>query len=206
MLELAGGRDDGVGITVISGLVEGSVAEGSGLLPGDSITGMEVVKGKFEFEEASIATECCNWDKTVELIGSLPPCQGDDEAILVTVKRLRRKPRVEVTVQQQEGDKQNKLEVFAGENLRRAMLTQGIKLDDKYAQAFLSGNKDAFGDCGSDGGCGLCRCEVVEGAELLNEMAEDEKEALGEAGNQRWSCRAIVGHGMKEGKMTVKLL
>lgn len=207
LLELAGGRDDGVGITVVSGLVEGSVSENSGLKPGDSITQMAVVTGKMEMEQAVIDTECCNWDKTVELIGSLPPATEEgssDEALLVTVKRLRRKPIVEVKVQQPESDSSQTLELFAGENLRRAMLNQGVKLNDKYAKAFNSGDRDAMGDCGSEGGCGMCTVAITEGAELLNNITDDEKNALD--GSKRWSCRSIVGHGMKEGKITVRLV
>lgn len=205
LLELAGGRDDGVGITVVSGLVEGSVSEGSGLQPGDSIIQMAVVKGAMEVEKAAIDTQCCNWDKTVKKIGSLPATDGsDDEALLVKVKRLRRKPMVEVTVQQPDDSSSQKLELFAGENLRRAMLNQGVKLSDKYAKEFNSGDKDAFGDCGSEGSCGLCTIAVKEGAELLNDITDDEKRVL--SGNQRFSCRSIVGHGMKEGKMIVQLV
>ena len=60
LLELAGGRDDGVGITVVSGLVEGSVSEGCGLVPGDSIVKMTVVTGAMELESASVGLECCS--------------------------------------------------------------------------------------------------------------------------------------------------
>ena len=43
--EIAGGRDDGLGITVISGLVEGGSAEGSGVQIGDSIVKIAVDRG-----------------------------------------------------------------------------------------------------------------------------------------------------------------
>jgi len=205
LLELAGGRNDGVGITVVSGFVEGSVSEGSGLVPGDSITKMSVVTGALERDVATIATECCDWDKTVEKIGSLPPPSADDatEQLQVTVKRLRRKPTVSVTVKQ-EDDSTTTLKLFAGENLRRAMLTRGVKLNDKLAKSFLAGD-GGMGDCGSDGSCGLCTVAVTEGAELLNEPNDEELTLL--KGNDKWrlSCRAIVGYGMKEGTMKVTI-
>eukprot|EP00567_Pseudictyota_dubia_P017086 CAMPEP_0197436006 /NCGR_PEP_ID=MMETSP1175-20131217/3485_1 /TAXON_ID=1003142 /ORGANISM="Triceratium dubium, Strain CCMP147" /LENGTH=326 /DNA_ID=CAMNT_0042965175 /DNA_START=96 /DNA_END=1076 /DNA_ORIENTATION=- len=202
LLELAGGRDDGVGITIVSGLVEGSVSENSGLVPGDSIIKMAVVTGELEDELAEINTECCNWDKTVELIGSLPPASSadDTERLLVTVKRLRRKPIVSVTVEQ-EDDTTKKLQLFAGTNLRQGMLFGGVKLDDKFAKSFADGGT---GDCGSDGGCGLCTVAVMEGADLLNEPDDSERDVV-KGDNRRLSCRTIVGYGMKEGTLKVKL-
>lgn len=204
LLELAGGRDDGVGITVVSGLVEGSVSENSGLVPGDSIIQVTVVKGALEDEIATIKTECSDWETTVEKIGSLPTPSGGEEKLMVTVKRLRRKPTVGVNVQQADGGSGKKLQILAGQNLRRAMLNQGVKLNDKYAKAFLNG-EDKFGDCGSTGGCGLCKVAVTEGAELLNEPDDDEK-SLVNGDNQRLSCRTIVGYGMKEGSISVQLV
>ena len=98
----------------------------------------------------------------------------------------------------QEDDKTNTLQLFAGENLRRGMLTRGIKFNDKLAKSFLAG--EGMGDCGSDGSCGLCTVTVTEGAELLSEAEDSEKEILQESSpEKRLSCRAIVGYGMREG-------
>ena len=166
---------------------------------------MTVVTGAVETETASIGLECCNWDKTVELIGSLPaPTVGDDtERLQVTVKRLRKKPTVTVSVTQ-EDDKTNTLQLFAGENLRRGMLTRGIKFNDKLAKSFLAG--EGMGDCGSDGSCGLCTVTVMEGAELLSEAEDNEKDILqGSSPDKRLSCRAIVGYGMREGVIKLQL-
>eukprot|EP00586_Coscinodiscus_wailesii_P008637 CAMPEP_0172522020 /NCGR_PEP_ID=MMETSP1066-20121228/292899_1 /TAXON_ID=671091 /ORGANISM="Coscinodiscus wailesii, Strain CCMP2513" /LENGTH=315 /DNA_ID=CAMNT_0013304987 /DNA_START=95 /DNA_END=1042 /DNA_ORIENTATION=- len=204
LLELAGGRDDGVGITVVSGLVEGSVSENSGLVPGDSIIQMAVVKGTFETEIAKIKTECSDWETMVGKIGSLPPPSAEDEKLMVTVKRLRRKPTVTVNVQTADGQSTKKLQVLAGQNLRRAMLNQGMQLSDKYAKSYLSG-EDKLGDCGATGGCGLCKVAVAEGGELLNEPDDDEK-SLVDGDNQRLSCRTIVGYGLKEGSISVQLV
>uniref|UniRef100_A0A7S4K1E5 2Fe-2S ferredoxin-type domain-containing protein n=1 Tax=Odontella aurita TaxID=265563 RepID=A0A7S4K1E5_9STRA len=204
LLELAGGRADGVGITIVSGLVEGSVSENSGLVPGDSIIQMSVVKGSLEDEIATIKTECTDWETIVGKIGSLPPPSGDDEKLLVTVRRLRRKPTVTVNVQQGDGGSTKKLQVLAGQNLRRAMLNEGVQLNDKYAKSFISG-KDKFGDCGSTGGCGLCKIAVTEGVEFLNEPDDNEKSFV-KGDKQRLSCRTIVGYGMKEGSVSVQLV
>jgi len=189
----------------VSGFVEGGVSESVGLIPGDSIIKMAVVAGQFlEKDIAEINLECCNWDKTVELIGSLPAVNTNDETerLQVTVKRLRKKPRVRVTVQQ-EDDTTKTLQLFAGENLRRAMLVQGVKLDDKLAKAYKDG--DGMGDCGSDGSCGLCTVAVTEGIELLNEPESDERKLLKGKDKYRLSCRSIVGYGMKEGSIKVTL-
>ena len=139
------------------------------------------------------------------MIGSLPAPSTDDdtEKLQVTIKRLRRKPTVTVTVTQ-EDEKTNTLKLFAGENLRRGMLTRGVKFNDKLAKSFLAG--EGMGDCGSDGSCGLCTVAVTEGAELLSNPEDSEKEVLkGSNSNKRLSCRAIVGYGMKEGAIKVQL-
>jgi C-terminal processing protease CtpA/Prc len=102
--EVAGGRDDGSGITLVSSILEDGPAANSGILTGDSIIKVTVVKrqkvegtGMTDVEtQVSVATECLGYDGTVEAIRSLPPAQTDDETLVITVKRLRRKPKVRV--------------------------------------------------------------------------------------------------------------
>ena len=82
LLEIAGGREDGLGIVVVSGIVEGGNAVGSGVLEGDSIAQVAVqtvTKSNTENgvmeevqEEASVETECLGYDATVDAISSLP--------------------------------------------------------------------------------------------------------------------------------------
>ena len=204
LLEIAGGRPDGLGITIVSGLVPGGASEGKGLLPGDSIVKIALHRTGQSDEIASIATECLSWDATVEAIGSLPAMETSNEYFIITVKRLRRKPKVTVNFlyPPQQGEENISLELFSGENLRRAMLVRGIKLNDPLARRFDSGGS---GDCGAEGTCATCSVSVVEGMDLLNEPGLTEQQMLQRNPRWRMSCRAIVGAGMKEGTMTVRI-
>lgn len=204
LLEIAGGREDGLGITVVNGLVDGGVSEKKGILPGDSIVKISIFDDNTKNELASISTECLGYDATVEAIGNLPSPQSDNEYMIITVKRLRRKPKVTLNLQYppEQGEENTTIELFSGENLRRAMLVRGVKLNDPLSKRFDSGGS---GDCGAEGTCATCAVSILEGQELLN------KPGLTEAGmlkkNPRWrmACRAIVGYGMQEGTMTVRV-
>lgn len=205
LLEIAGGREDGLGITIASGLVKGGLSEGKGILPGDSIAKISVLKEGSDEPIASVDTEALGWDATVEQIGSLPsPSENDDEYLIITVKRLRRKPKVTVNFQYPPdmGEEDMRIELFSGENLRRAMLVRGVKLNDPLSRRFDSGGT---GDCGAEGTCATCVVAVTEGDDLLNDQKIQEAQML--AKNPRWrlACKAIVGYGMKEGQMTVKV-
>jgi ferredoxin len=94
------------------------------------------------------------------------------------------------------------IELFAGENLRRAMLTRGIKLNDPLAMRFDSGGS---GDCGSDGTCATCVVGISKGMELLSPMKETEGQILKKKPRWRMACKAVVGHGMQEGDMTIQV-
>lgn len=214
LLEIAGGRDDGLGITVVDGIVEGGIADGSDVMVGDSIAAITVVKttasssggsslSQSEVRE-SVETECSGYDKTVEAIMSLPPIDGDDEKVVLSLKRLRRKPKVILTLQYPPAEEEEDitLELFAGENLRRAMLTRGVKLNDPLSRRFDSGGT---GDCGGEATCSTCVVSVTQGAELFNPQKTQEKQML--VKNPRWrlACKAIVGYGDREGIMTVRV-
>ena len=203
LLELAGGRSDGLGITIISGLVESGCADGTGLVPGDSLSKL-AVRDADGNEIAAESVECFGYDKTVEAIGSLPPPEQGPSLVL-TVKRLRRKPKVQMTFKypahQQEDD--ITLELFAGENLRRAMLTRGIKLNDPLARRFDSGGS---GDCGADGTCATCTVDVEQGLNLLSPPTMTESQIFKRKPESwRMACRAIVGYGMQEGEMVLRV-
>lgn len=207
LLELAGGRQDGLGITIVSGLVEGGVAQGSGILPGDSIVkiALRLADGT---EAAAVNLECLGYDSTVEAIGSLPPAADDDTAadarLVVTVKRLRRQPVVQLTLAFPPSQEQEDvtLELFAGENLRRAMLTRGIPLNDKLARRFDSGG---MGDCGAEGSCATCTIQVQEGLHLLNPAGVQEAQIFTDKPQWRMACKAVVGHGMQEGSLKLRV-
>lgn len=213
LLEIAGGREDGLGIVVVSGIVKGGSADGSGVQQGDSIAQVAVRKvksgvsdgGLSELEEtAAVNTECLGYDAMVEAIGSLPPVESDDEVIVLTLKRLRRKPKVTLKLQYppSQGEPDLTIELFSGENLRRAMLTRGVKLNDALSRRFDSGGT---GDCGGEATCATCVVNVVRGGELLNPQAIQEEQILKKNPKWRLACKAVVGHGMQEGEMTIKV-
>ena len=214
LLEIAGGREDGLGITVVNGIVEGGAADGKDVMVGDSIVALSVLQTEKSSEtggsmsemqtSTSIDTECFGYDKLVEAIGSLPPIETENEFIVLTLKRLRRKPKVSIKLQyppaQEEPD--TTIELFAGENLRRAMLTRGIKLNDKLSLRFDSGGT---GDCGADGTCATCVVGIVKGDELVSPQGTQEQQILKKNPRWRLACKAIVGYGFQEGEMTIRV-
>ncbi|GKY97303.1 hypothetical protein MPSEU_000688700 [Mayamaea pseudoterrestris] len=212
LLELAGGREDGKGITIVSGIVEGGCADGSNVLPGDSIIEVAVVKqsqtfdnGMTETEETTaVVTECLDWDGTIDAIKSLPPPENDNETLQLTVKRLRRKPKVKLQLQYppEMNEPDIKLELFAGENLRRAMLVRGVKLNDPLSKRFDSGGS---GDCGAEGTCATCAVSIVRGDELLSPQGVQESQIFVKHPRWRMACKAIVGQGMREGDLVVRI-
>ncbi|CAJ1945107.1 unnamed protein product [Cylindrotheca closterium] len=211
LLEIAGGREDGLGITVVDGIVEGSCADGTEVLAGDSIAAVTLRKSKkgsdglSDFEQVdSIATECFGYDKTVEALMSLPPPEGEGEVIVLTLKRLRRKPKVTVKLQYppQQNEPDATIELFAGENLRRAMLVRGVKLNDPLSLRFDSGGT---GNCGADGTCATCVVGVLQGDDLLSPKGQQEEQILKKNPRWRMACKTVVGYGQQEGDMTIRV-
>lgn len=208
LLELAGGRADGLGIVVVDGLVEGGCADWSGLEPGDSLSKIVVrdANGQ-ENEREAVAVECLGYDRTVQAIGSLPPADEPGTSLVLTVKRLRRKPTVMCTLKfpPYENKPNVTLELFSGENLRRAMLTRGVKLNDPLARRFDSGGS---GDCGADGTCATCTVgiEGADGMSLLNPPSSIESQIFSKR-HPRWrmACKTIVGYGLQQGELTLRV-
>ncbi len=202
--EIAGGRDDGLGITVVSELVEGGPSFGSGIQAGDCISAIAIQRGPSKETIAAVATECLGYDATVDAILSLPAARSNDEIFILSMKRLRRKPRVNLTIQYPPhlNAPDTTLELFSGENLRRAMLSRGVRLNDALSRRFDSGGT---GDCGAEGTCATCVVNVVTGGELLNPQSIQEQQML--RSNPRWrlGCRATVGYGFQEGDITLRL-
>jgi len=216
LTELAGGRDDGIGITIVEEVLDGGNAENCGIVPGDSIIALTLNsnanddntgnsnKMVVQEETTRISTECLAYDPTITALTSLPPPSSPTEEIIITVKRIRRQPTIQVKLQyppaMEEPDAT--IELFAGENLRRALLTRGIKLNDPLAQRFDNGG---VGDCGADGTCATCVIGVTKGMDLLSPMAQQEGQILKAKPKWRMACKAVVGHGMTEGEMTVQV-
>jgi len=211
--EIAGGRADGLGITIVTGLVEGGPAEGCGILKGDCISSIAVKKrtqdedGRAAWDTVeSVSTECLGYDATVDAILGLPDMEAreGDEVFMLTMKRLRRKPKVQLKIlyppSQNEPDFD--LELFSGENLRRAMLARGVKLNDPLAKRFDNGGD---GNCGAEGTCTTCVVSVSRGQDLLNQPGLQEKQMLQDTPRWRLGCRAIVGYGGREGKIVLRV-
>ena len=155
-------------------------------------------------EEIVVQTECLSYDATVAAIQSLPsPNPQYDEYYSLALKRLRRKPKVTVKLQFPDQDEPDQtLELFAGENLRYGMLVRGVKLNDPLALRFDTKNG---GNCGAGGLCRTCAVAVQQGNDLLNPQRPAEQQML--ADNPRWrlACKAIVGYGMREGDITIRV-
>lgn len=214
LAELAGGRDDGLGITVVTGLVKGGSADGADIIPGDSITEVSVVRRRSQSKESGleeqqefwrVKTECFSYDATVDAIRSLPAVvDGYEDFFSVKLKRLRRKPKVTVKLQYppEQNEPDETIEMFAGENLRQGMLVRGVKLNDPLAQRF---DTKSEGNCGAGGLCRTCSVSILNGGELLNQQRVAEKQMLQDNPRWRLACKAIVGFGMQEGEMTVRV-
>jgi hypothetical protein len=212
--EIAGGRSDGLGITIVSGLIEGGIVEQAGvdILPGDSITSISVIRrsqssqGTLSDNEETITakSECLGYDATVDAILSLPPAQSDNEAYVIKLKRLRRKPILNINLKyppSQEKEDET-IQLFAGENLRLGMLVRGVELNDPLAKRF---DTKSGGNCGAGGLCRTCAVSILRGKELLNPQKVSEKQMLQDNPQWRLGCKAFVGYGMKEGDISIQV-
>mmetsp|Transcript_42880 Transcript_42880/g.103707 ORF Transcript_42880/g.103707 Transcript_42880/m.103707 type:complete len:329 (+) Transcript_42880:2-988(+) len=215
LLELAGGRDDDLGITLVTGLVPGGSAEGSEIMAGDSIAEVSLIRTKTQIgdnrpiseknQEWTVKTECFSYDATVMAIQSLPSkIDGYDDYFSVKVRRLRRRPKVRVKLHYppEQNEPDAIIEMNAGENLRQGMLVRGVKLNDPLAKRF---DTKSGGNCGAGGLCRTCSVCVMNGGEFLNDQRVAEKQMLADSPRWRLACKAIVGYGMQEGEMTVRV-
>ena len=222
--EIASRPEDGLGITLVTSLVEGGLAQGTDILPGDSITKVSLLRRtrRNDYTSSSLdvqeelfeapSTECLNFESTMAAIASLPPPPAPsskatritEDLYIVTLKRLRRKPKVTIQLQYppEQGEDDVTLELFAGEILRQAMLTRGVKLNDPYAQRFDTKND---GNCGANGLCRTCAVSIMKGEELLNPKKLSEAQMLADTPRWRLACKAVVGWGMKEGEITLRV-
>lgn len=201
LLELAGGRDDDYGLTIVSG-VSGN-AQKAGIIAGDSIAGVEVTRvsskdgtrTKVEESREMFDCECKNFDTTIGLLGSFPP---DIESLTLNIKRIRRWPKVKITVQYPPiqcangADNEETVELFAGENLKRALQTRGIIFEDRDAA------KCDF--CG-----GKCTVSIDTGMQLMNPMGLTEQKLMKQNPKCRLSCKTVVGYNMQEGAVRLRI-
>jgi len=208
LLELAGGRDDGIGITMVQDVYEGGNAEKAGIIPGDSISSVSVYEtttsssssgGGLEEETKRRVTvcECRDFDGTIDALVNFP--SDEDEKLYLDIKRVRRWPKIQVKVeyppsQCAEGvDNVKMIELFAGENLKRALQNRGIILDDP-------GNVKCD-YCGSNG----CYVSISKGKILLNPTGPTEDKLFINNPTCRISCRTTVGYNMQEGDLSLRV-
>jgi hypothetical protein len=141
LTEIAGGRTDGIGITIIEEILDDGNSANVGLIPGDSIVSLFVSSSSRNGDvvRTGVLTECLGYDATIDAITSLPPPTSEDDVVNLTVKRVRRQPKISVRLQYPPDTDEDDvtIELFAGENLRRAMLTRGIKLNDRLVRHFF---------------------------------------------------------------------
>ena len=207
LLELAGGRDDGVGLTIIQG-VSGN-AEAAGVLPGDSISSVEFQQVKTSSSTSSglsveetiqgevLECDCKDFDSTFEVLTSIPPVD-EIESITLNLKRVRRWPRITTVVEYPPSqvapgaDNTETFELFAGENLKRALLNRGIVMEDP------TGRKCDF--CG-----GKCSVKVEQGLQLLSPMSTTEEKLMAKNPKCRVSCKTVIGYNTQEGNLRVKV-
>jgi ferredoxin len=151
----------------------------------------------------SVPTEALGYDATVEALQTLPPLQ-DGQQIQLKLRRLRKRPIVTVNLQfpPSQNEPDTTIQLFAGENLRQGMLVRGVKLNDPLAKRFDTKNG---GNCGAGGLCRTCAVSISIGQELLNEQRIAEKQMLQDVPRWRLACKAIVGYGMAEGEMTIRV-
>mmetsp|Transcript_19888 Transcript_19888/g.24550 ORF Transcript_19888/g.24550 Transcript_19888/m.24550 type:complete len:330 (-) Transcript_19888:219-1208(-) len=202
LLELAGGREDGFGITIVTVVGEGSNAEKAGILPGDSIASVSVISsttdsaGNVEQVERTAACECMDFDNTIAALTQFP---GDkNPELILGIKRMRRWPKVMVEVayppaQCAEGaDNKEMVELFAGENLQRALLNRRIIMEDPNApKCDFCGNK--------------CTVSVEKGMNLLNPAGLTEQKIMANNPKCRLSCKTTVGYNMQEGDLKLRI-
>lgn len=198
LLELAGGRDDDYGLTIVSG-VSGN-AEKAGIIAGDSIAAVEVTlkdgsDTRVQESREMFDCECKNFDTTIGLLGSFPP---EIESLTLNIKRIRRWPKIKVVVEYPPSqcadgvDNKETLELFAGENLKRALQTRGIIFEDRDAP------KCDF--CG-----GKCTVSIDQGMQLMNPKGLTEEKLMSKNPKCRLSCKTIVGYNMQEGNVRLRI-
>mmetsp|Transcript_9035 Transcript_9035/g.22052 ORF Transcript_9035/g.22052 Transcript_9035/m.22052 type:complete len:413 (+) Transcript_9035:251-1489(+) len=227
LLELEGGRDDGLGITIVTGLVpDGNSAkavassrelgedDGETIMYGDTIVSAELVmqlRGTSATTDIrSIKTECLGYDATVDaLVGMMSFLDNDniqDASVVLSLKRLRRRPNLTVKLHYppEQDLPSETLQLQSGDNLRMVLLQRGIKLNDPLAQRY-DGKSSNSGNCGGGSLCRTCAVNVLRGGELLSKPKENEKKMTDDNPRWRLACKSWVGYGMNEGEIVIQV-
>lgn len=229
LLELEGGREDGLGIVIVNGLVPGGNAQRAlekksetqeTIMYGDSISAAELVlrrSGSATEDKTDVLSaklECLGYDYTVgalgDLLSALSNENGDsnieEATMILTMRRLRRRPKLEVKLYYPPSQElpPETIKLMPGDNLRMAMLQKGVKLNDPLAQRY-DGKPTGSGNCGSGGLCRTCAVSVMRGGELLSPQKPNEKKMLEDTPRWRLACKSWVGYEMKEGEISIQV-
>merc|ERR1719482_320748 len=186
LLEVAN-NGEGVGIVVVEGTVPGTSAADADLRQGDCIGSVGPPGGPF------VNVEARDWDGLVEALGDVEGVQVE-----LVVKRLAKAPVVNVVVKYpNDAEPEETIQLVAGENLRQALLTRRIKLNDPLARRFDS--QSTGGDCGADGTCCTCAVAVLDGAELMSPQKTQERQIMKTLNHPRFrlACKARVGKDLE---------
>ena len=229
LLEIEGGREDGLGIVIVNDLVSGGNAQRAlekqttaqeVIMFGDSISFAELIlrrSGSTLEEKTDVLSarmECLGYDATVEALGNMLSTLSDENdkrnieeaTMILTMRRLRRRPQLQVKLYYPPSQDlaPETIKLMPGDNLRMAMLQKGVKLNDPLAQRY-DGKPTGSGNCGSGGLCRTCAVSVMRGGELLSPQKPNEKKMLEDTPRWRLACKSWVGYEMKEGEISIQV-
>jgi hypothetical protein len=187
------------GIVAIEGVVEGGNGEkaSEAFMPGDAL----VAAASAGDPATGVALEGLTYDGVVEELSALDITRG----VVMQVKRLKRIPRATVTVKfpQAEARPDEVITLYPGANLRRAMLSSGMVLNDPLARRFDAGI--GTGDCGGEGTCCTCAIDVSQGLDALSPAGSQEVQILRKYPRWRLACKAQLGKITEDVDLTIKV-
>lgn len=156
---------DGVGVVVVSGVVPDSPAASSPIKPGDVIS-----------KVGSVQTEAKVYDDLVRVLVQADP------VVEIVVKRLIKRFKATLSLENAQIGAGENDGLYSGENLRRGLIARGVKVNDAKLGS----------SCGGDGACTTCAVEVLQGAELLNDITSPERVIFKSTPTWRLACQAKV--------------
>jgi len=185
--------DGKAGIVCVSSIAEG----GNGAKASEPLMLGDVLVSASEVDRANskVMLEGLTFDDAVGKISTLNPAKD----VFLEVKRLTRIPRATVRVVCPDAEDQV-VTLWPGIDLRRALRSKKIKVNDPAAPRFAFGS----GDCGGEGTCGTCVVEVVSGMDALSAQSTQEAGMLQGQPNRRLACMSKIN--LKEdADLTIKV-
>jgi ferredoxin len=195
------GDGSGRGVVLVEEVVKGSnAAEAGGIEVGDTILGVHGQDGLGR----GMSTQGMDWETTVAAL----TVAGSE--LTLSMQRLVKRGRINVQVTGSQGQDLGTFDCASGSNLRMEFLRRGLPKEEIYDPNTY--RFDAIGNsgsnCGGEGSCGTCLVAVTQGNGLCGEPARVERMALARQGHPvrwRWSCRTVLGDGVKGGDVKIQL-